>query len=388
MLSRTACHNGSRQLSVFAASAARVRLQSTTPNYEHLQTELPARPKVVLYDDITPLNTHRLNISLASFVPESWVPQGIQPPEPDSSKFLPPAHHLLYFNSAYPEKQLLSDGTDPNQSPGPPFIRRMWAGGYVRWNPERAISVDSSRYACVEGIRDVAIKGKPGEQKVFVGIERRFGPVEKGETEDSVRERLWEESEDDFGVSRLIERRNIAFMHERTPEELARVKAEGAAPSPAKLLRRKLPIPHIARCIVRRMLVLGSLTVNIAQNAPTFSHTLVPTPALLFRYSALTFNAHAIHLDPLYCREVEGHRNLLFHGPLSFTLLVALLQNHISKSNGASIASIEYRNLAPLYCSEPVKLCGREASNGKYEVWAETPEGGIAVKGTARVVGE
>ena len=256
MLSRTACRKCSRQLGVLAASAARVRLQSTTPNYEHLQTELPARPKVVLYDDITPLNTHRLNISLASFVPESWVPQGIQLPEPDSSKFLPPAHHLLYFNSAYPENQLLADGTDPNQSPGPPFIRRMWAGGYVRWNPERAISVDSSRYACVEGIRDVIIKGKPGEEKVFVGIERRFGPVEKGETESLVRERLWEENEDDFGVSRLIERRNIVFMHERTPEELAKVRAQGAAPHPTKLLRRKLPTPYIAHCTVRGMLVL------------------------------------------------------------------------------------------------------------------------------------
>jgi hydroxyacyl-ACP dehydratase HTD2-like protein with hotdog domain len=129
------------------------------------------------------------------------------------------------------------------------------------------------------------------------------------------------------------------------------------------------------------------LTVYAAQHSPTFSHTLVPTPTLLFRYSALTFNAHAIHLDPLYCREVEGHRNLLFHGPLSFTLLVTLLQNQISKAKGASIESVEYRNLAPLYCSEPIKFCGREIGDGKYDVWAETPEGGIAVKGTARVVG-
>jgi hydroxyacyl-ACP dehydratase HTD2-like protein with hotdog domain len=128
-----------------------------------------------------------------------------------------------------------------------------------------------------------------------------------------------------------------------------------------------------------------------AKEPPTFTHTLLPTPTLLFRYSALTFNAHAIHLDPLYCREVEGHRNLLFHGPLSFTLLVAMLENHIKKT-GRQLSSIEYRNLAPLYCGEEIKLCGREAGNGngngegsKYEVWAETPEGGIAVKGTARV---
>lgn len=109
----------------------------------------------------------------------------------------------------------------------------------MRWNCEKGISVDGSRYACVEGIRDVTIKGKAGEEKVFVGIERRFGPKQEGESEESVRERLWEEREEEFGEARLIERRNIVFMHERQPEELARVKAQGAAPSPAKMLKRR-----------------------------------------------------------------------------------------------------------------------------------------------------
>lgn len=109
----------------------------------------------------------------------------------------------------------------------------------MRWNRERGIAVDGSRYACVEGIRDVTIKGKPGEEKVFVGIERRFGPKEKEESEERVRERLWEEKEEEFGEARLIERRNIVFMHERTPEELATVRAQGAAPSLGKMLKRR-----------------------------------------------------------------------------------------------------------------------------------------------------
>jgi hydroxyacyl-ACP dehydratase HTD2-like protein with hotdog domain len=61
-----------------------------------------------------------------------------------------------------------------------------------------------------------------------------------------------------------------------------------------------------------------------------------------------------------------------------------MLNNHIKNK---SINSIEYRNLAPLYANEPLKLCGREidGDGSKYEIWAETPSGGIAVKGTARV---
>lgn len=75
------------------------------------------------------------------------------------------------------------------------------------------------------------------------------------------------------------------------------------------------------------------------------------------------------------------------HGPLSLTLLVTMLKQHI---NGLAtpefLSSFEYRNLAPLYCGEPLKLCGRLVEPHRYELWAETPEGGIAVKGTARTV--
>ena len=40
------------------------------------------------------------------------------------------------------------------------------------------------------------------------------------------------------------------------------------------------------------------------------------SPTLLFRFSALTYNAHRIHYDRDYAREVEGYPGLLTHGPL------------------------------------------------------------------------
>jgi 3-methylfumaryl-CoA hydratase len=40
------------------------------------------------------------------------------------------------------------------------------------------------------------------------------------------------------------------------------------------------------------------------------------TPTLLFRFSALTYNAHRIHYDRDYARDVEGYPGLLTHGPL------------------------------------------------------------------------
>jgi 3-methylfumaryl-CoA hydratase len=40
------------------------------------------------------------------------------------------------------------------------------------------------------------------------------------------------------------------------------------------------------------------------------------SPALLFRFSALTYNAHRIHYDRDYATQVEGYPGLLTHGPL------------------------------------------------------------------------
>ena len=119
------------------------------------------------------------------------------------------------------------------------------------------------------------------------------------------------------------------------------------------------------------------------QHTPDWTYTITPDPKLLFRFSALTFNAHAIHLDPRYCQEVEGHRDLLFHGPLTYVFMATLLQHELRKNSNEVIRHVDYRNLAPLYCNEPVTFCGTKTGDRKWEIWTQTPEGGIAVKGTA-----
>jgi hydroxyacyl-ACP dehydratase HTD2-like protein with hotdog domain len=120
-----------------------------------------------------------------------------------------------------------------------------------------------------------------------------------------------------------------------------------------------------------------------APHAADFSVSLIPSQSLLFRFSALTFNAHAIHLDPQYCREVEGHRNLLVHGPLTLVLMLSVLRSQLE--SGEKVKGFDYRNLAPLYADEELKICVRQdgAKDNKYDVWIEGKEGGYAVKGTA-----
>jgi len=63
-------------------------------------------------------------------------------------------------------------------------------------------------------------------------------------------------------------------------------------------------------------------------------------PVLLFRYSALTYNAHRIHYDRDYAR-AEGYPGLVVHGPLQ-----ALLMAELARPFGSEFA---YRLVAPLY---------------------------------------
>ena len=47
---------------------------------------------------------------------------------------------------------------------------------------------------------------------------------------------------------------------------------------------------------------------------------------MLFRYSALIFNAHRIHFDRAFAMEEEGYPGLVVHGPLIATLLADLVR--------------------------------------------------------------
>jgi hypothetical protein len=54
------------------------------------------------------------------------------------------------------------------------------------------------------------------------------------------------------------------------------------------------------------------------------------------------------------------------------------------------ISSIRYRNLAPLYCDEPMRICIKRKKplpltrGGEYDIWIEGPTNGVAVMGTVR----
>lgn len=194
---------------------------------DHLHQELTSRRIPFIYDYLQPQQSHLLNLTLKDLFPKTELFQGKNAlsttlPSIASPPRLAPGHHLVYFPSQVTLSQLLPDGTDVLHSPGQPFNRRLWAGGRVRFTETGSGPLlDGSRAVCIETIRNVTSKGTGYEEKIFVSIERRIGIVGEGEDENSIRDRIWTEDEEQTGQASVIENRTLVFMRDKTREEVS-----------------------------------------------------------------------------------------------------------------------------------------------------------------------
>jgi 3-methylfumaryl-CoA hydratase len=105
---------------------------------------------------------------------------------------------------------------------------------------------------------------------------------------------------------------------------------------------------------------------------PDWSHPWTPDTVQLFRYGALTFNAHRIHYDLPYTREKEGYPALVVNGGLTALMLVESARPHLP----GAIAGYDARAMKPLFIGGSVTLNGRMAGEGA-ELWASGPDGGV-----------
>ncbi|WP_338645995.1 hypothetical protein [Novosphingobium olei] len=84
--------------------------------------------------------------------------------------------------------------------------------------------------------------------------------------------------------------------------------------------------------------------------------SVTPSEALLFRFSALTFNSHRIHYDLPYATGEEGYRGLVVHGPLTATLLLDLARRQLGEN---SLRHFAFRGTSPAICGEELNLALR-----------------------------
>ncbi|MBB6122988.1 FAS1-like dehydratase domain-containing protein [Sphingobium subterraneum] len=104
-----------------------------------------------------------------------------------------------------------------------------------------------------------------------------------------------------------------------------------------------------------------------------------PSPTLLFRYSALTFNGHRIHYDAPYATGVEGYPGLVVHGPLQATLLLHLAARVGRRPPDA----FRFRSLSTLYDHEEMFLNAGTLQNGTLPLWTARAGGPVAMQAEA-----
>ena len=81
------------------------------------------------------------------------------------------------------------------------------------------------------------------------------------------------------------------------------------------------------------------------------------SPVALFGFSALTFNAHKIHYNEGWTREVEGHPGLVVHGPMNLINMLDYWRDiHQAGDETLRLRQIEYRATAPIYAGEEYRI--------------------------------
>lgn len=232
-------------------------------------------------------------------------------------------HHLAFFHPRNPEASLRTDGTDADFCPPEPFTRRMWAGGTMAWNKERALKVGEKATA-VSTVAKVEKKGfEVGKPMIFV--KQRIEVTVDGQSQPGmVEERAH------------VYQAPVASVGSRVPREV-----------------KDLPKSE-------------------------FSLSYTPTLTTLFRFSALTFNGHHIHLDKDYAQKVEGYPERLVHGPLTALLLLESLIYHRPR---AQLHTFSYRAHNPIFVNCAATIHGAIVAKDKAELWCENDEGVVGMTG-------
>jgi 3-methylfumaryl-CoA hydratase len=229
---------------------------------------------------------------------------------------LPPLWQWFFFLPRAPQSGLGPDGHPQRGGFLPPIDlpRRMFAGGRMRFLKPLLVGKPARRRSV---IRDVSEKEGRTGKLAFVTVAQSIHQD---------------------GEVCLEEEQDIVYREPGAP--VAAPGSAGLAPAPA-----------------------GS-----------WSRTVTPDPTLLFRFSALTFNAHRIHYDRTYATTVEGYPGLVVQGPLTAVLLMELVRAHAYRP----VTAFAFRAQAPLFDVAPFCLIGTPCGD-RVHLEAQGPDGKIAM---------
>ena len=211
---------------------------------------------------------------------------------------IPPLGHWLCFLPDERQSQIGADGhpvrSQEGLLPATGFPRRMWAGSRIEFRADIPLNVPIVRTSTLISIRSK--QGRSGEM-LFATLRHEIGA--------------------DRDEAAIVEEQDIVFRE-----------------APA----RSAPLPRNPRPV-------GGNDAATAQ--------VRPDTVMLFRYSALTYNAHRIHYDGDYARDVEGYPGLVVQGPFLATLLIDRLR---IEAPDRTIKSFVFRAESPSFAGELLTL--------------------------------
>ncbi len=218
---------------------------------------------------------------------------------------LPPLWQWIYFGEWLPTAELGADGhpRDGHYLPPIPHRRRMFAGGRLTMNAPLFLGRPTERRSTVQSV--AAKKGSAGEL-LFITLRHEY------RQEDVVCA-----AEEQDLVYRSAEAGSVAAPSRRTD------------------------------------------MVPLNTSAPWSAKPII-NPPLLFRFSALTANAHRIHYDSDYATGTEGFPALVVHGPLLALYMAELLRANV---NGRILRSFEFRLRKPVFVDEQICVEGTPAGD-------------------------
>ncbi|MBS7790898.1 MaoC family dehydratase N-terminal domain-containing protein [Roseococcus sp. SDR] len=120
--------------------------------------------------------------------------------------------------------------------------------------------------------------------------------------------------------------------------------------------------------------------VNPGTPAPTdaaWTREAQVSNALVFRYSAVTWNAHRIHYDADYAREAEGYPALVQNGGLTMQLL---LDAAVENTPGHRLAGYTARLTRPIYVGARITLAGGALEGGRMRAWVADQDGKLCAE--------
>jgi 3-methylfumaryl-CoA hydratase len=101
----------------------------------------------------------------------------------------------------------------------------------------------------------------------------------------------------------------------------------------------------------------GEITPAQPPRGPLEGEEFCFSPHQMFRFAAITFNAHRIHFDADYARRQEGYQDLVVQGPLMTLAILSDLQATLK----APIQQIELRGYGFAYVNEPLHIIAPSA---------------------------